>query len=270
MALEVRKLTPHVGAEIVGLDLRQPYDQATANALRAAFRDHHLLLVRQKDLAAEDQVRFAQLFGDVMIRGKYKVQPQEALTQYVSNNRKDGILGDGEIEFHQDHVFYENPLKAIILYGVEIPPSGSATKFRNINVLIDRLPTDLRKRAEGVKVLHLYNYEGDYTRWQDPAKAPADSPRAWQPIIWTEPGTGRKALWNMRVSVVGFEGVAYEEGKALTDALWDFAEANSDDLTYIHRWRPGDLVIWSNHMLQHAREPFSSDERRTLRRTPIV
>jgi alpha-ketoglutarate-dependent taurine dioxygenase len=269
MAFEIRKLAPHLGAEIVGLDLRQPFDDATAGALRAAFRDHHLLLVRQKDLPAEDQVRFARVFGDVVIRGKYKVTPQEALTQYVSNSRKDGILGDGEIEFHQDHTFYENPLKAIILYGVEIPPSGTATRFRNINVMLDRLPNDLRRRAEGVKVLHLYNYEGDYTRWQDPAEAPADSPRAWQPLIWSEPETGRKALWNIRVSAVDFEGLSYDEGRSLTEALWTFAEG-MDDLTYVHRWRPGDLVIWNNLMLQHAREPFSSDEKRTLRRTPIV
>jgi len=269
MSFEVRKLTPHVGAEIVGLDLAKPYDRETADALRAAFREHHLLLVRQKDLAAEDQVRFGRIFGDIVIRGKYKVQPQEALTQYVSNSRTDGILGDGEIEFHQDHTFYEHPLKAIILYGIEIPPSGSATKFRNASVMLGRLPKDLRQRAERVKVLHLYNYEGDYTRWQDPAKAPADSPRAWQPLVWTEPETGRKALWVIRVSVVGFEGVPYEEGKALIDELWDYA-AGMDDLTYVHRWQPGDLVIWNNLMLQHAREPFTAGERRTLRRTPIV
>jgi alpha-ketoglutarate-dependent taurine dioxygenase len=269
MSFEVRKLTPHVGAEIVGLDLRRPFDQATSDALRAAFRDRHLLLVRQKDVAAEDQARFAKLFGDIVIRGKYKVKPEEALTQYVSNNRADGILGDGEIEFHQDHVFYENPLKAIILYGIEIPASGSATKFRNINVLLDRLPPRLRERAEGVKVLHLYNYEGDYTRWQDPAKAPADSPRAWQPLIWTEPETGRQALWAVRASVVGFEGLSYDEGWALIDEIWDFA-AGTDELTYVHRWQPGDMVIWNNLMLQHAREPFSAGERRTLRRTPIV
>ncbi|HVO14644.1 MAG TPA: TauD/TfdA family dioxygenase [Alphaproteobacteria bacterium] len=269
MPFEVRKLTPHVGAEILGLDLAAPYDRATAEALRAAFREHHLLLIRQKDLAAEDQVRFAQVFGDIVIRGKYKVPPEEALTQYVSNSRADGILGDGEIEFHQDHTFYENPLKALILYGVEIPPSGSATKFRNINVMLDRLPEDLRRRAEGVKVLHLYDYEGDYTRWQDPAKASANSQRAWQPLVWTEPETGRKALWAIRVSAVDFEGVPYEEGRALVEELFEFA-AGEEDLTYVHRWQPGDLVIWNNLMLQHAREPFTTGERRTLRRTPIV
>jgi alpha-ketoglutarate-dependent taurine dioxygenase len=269
MAFDVRKLTPHVGAEILGLDLRQPFDDKTSDALRAAFRDYHLLLIRQKDVPAEDQARFAKLFGEIVIRGKYKVAPEEAQTQYVSNSRKDGILGDGEIEFHQDHTFYENPLKAIILYGVEIPASGSATKFRNINVMLDHLPPQLKKRAEGVKLLHLYNYEGDYTRWQDPAKAPADSPRAWQPLIWTEPATGRQALWVIRTSVVDFQPLSHDEGWALIDELWDFA-AGADDLTYVHRWQPGDMLIWSNHMLQHAREPFSAEERRTLRRTPIV
>src|SRR5690606_32947105 len=97
-----------------------------------------------------------------------------------------------------------------------------------------------------------------------------DSPRAWQPLVWTDPESSRKALWNNRVSAVGFDGLSDEEGRALTEELWEFAAAHADDLTYIHRWQRGDLVIWNNLILQHAREPFRSDERRTLRRTPII
>jgi alpha-ketoglutarate-dependent taurine dioxygenase len=238
-------------------------------ALREAFRDHGLLLIRQPGLSAEDQIRFARVFGEVQIRGRYSVQPDNALVQHVSNARADGILGDGEIDFHQDHLFYEQPLKALILYGIEIPPSGSVTKFRSAAAVYERLPTALRARAERVKCLHLYNYSGDYTRRQSAEGAPPDSPRAWQPLVWTQPESGRRALWINRLTTVAFDGVTSQEGEALLEELTTFADA-IEDCTYAHTWRPGDLVLWDNRMLHHARMPFNAAEKRTLRRTPIV
>jgi taurine dioxygenase len=157
-----------------------------------------------------------------------------------------------------------------MLYGIEVPKSGSATKFRSTGAILDRLPADLSAKARGVKCLHLYNYEGDYTKWQDPAKAPPDSPRAWQPLVWVNPKTGKKALWAIPISTVAFEGIPEDEGRKLIGDIWDFAAANDANCTYVHEWAPGDLLIWDNLMLQHARMPFEAKEARTLRRTPIV
>ncbi|MGE0733517.1 MAG: TauD/TfdA dioxygenase family protein [Alphaproteobacteria bacterium] len=267
--MEFETLSPYVGARIHGLDLREPFSPARIEELRAAFRKYRLLTIHQPDLPAEDQLRFAELFGKVEIRGKSTVAKDAPLTQYVSNAREDGILGTGEIEFHHDHLFYASPLKAIILYGVEIPASGSATRFRDAATVFERLPGELRAKAEGVKVLHLYNYSGDYTAWQDPAKAPPDSPRAWQPLIWLNPDSGRRTLWLCPSSAVDFEGIAMAEGRALIEAMTAFADS-TDELTYTHRWRPGDLLMWDNRMLQHARADFDAKARRTLRRTPIA
>ncbi|MCW5770166.1 MAG: TauD/TfdA family dioxygenase [Rhodospirillaceae bacterium] len=270
MAIEIVPLTEHVGAEVKGLDLHVEQDDDTKALLRRAFRDHHLLLVRQPGATDDDQIRFARIFGEISIRYSRANENTSSLVQYVSNARPDGILGDGEIVFHMDHVFYPVPLTAIALYGIEIPPSGTATKFRNAHTLYERLPDALRQRVQGIKILHLFNYQGDHTGWQDPAQAPPDSPRAWQPLVWKNPETGEDALWLSPLSTVGFEGTTLEEGRKLIDALWEFAGSVDPDFTYTHRWQPGDLVIWDNRMLHHARQPFPSSERRTLRRSSIV
>ena len=76
--------------------------------------------------------------------------------------------------------------------------------------------------------------------------------------------------WRCDVTTVAFEGIAEDEGKELVDDLWTFAADNDTDCTYVHNWSPGDLLIWHNLMLQHARLPFDSNEPRMLRRTPIV
>ena len=61
-----------------------------------------------------------------------------------------------------------------------------------------------------------------------------------------------------------------DEGRKLIGDIWDFAALNDADCTYVHEWAPGDLLIWDNLMLQHARMPFDPKEARTLRRTPIL
>jgi alpha-ketoglutarate-dependent taurine dioxygenase len=269
--MQVKPLSAAVGAEIIGFDIHAPADHAPVEQLRAAFRDHHLLLLRDPDISEAEQSRFAQIFGEITIRNRYAGGKGPANNaQYVSNNRADGILGDGEIVYHQDHTFYDQPLTAIMLYGIEVPQSGSATKFRNTGAILQRLPRELRARADGVKCLHLYDYNGDYTKWQDPKKASPDSPRAWHPLVWTNPKTGQQALWAIPISTVDFEGIPFDEGKDLLDQVWEFANGIDADYTYVHHWAPGDLVIWNNLMLQHARLPFNSNEPRTLRRTPIV
>jgi alpha-ketoglutarate-dependent taurine dioxygenase len=268
--MQIKPLSQHVGAEVSGFDLHAPISPADAAELRTAFAKHHLLVIRDPQVSEDEQSAFGEVFGEIKIRHRYANVDDSTRTQYVSNARKDGILGDGEIHYHQDHTFYEKPLSAIILYGVQVPPSGSATKFRKSGAILDKLPADLRERAEGVKCLHLYNYAGDFTKWQDPSKAPADSPRAWQPLIWTNPKTGEAALWAIPISTVAFEGISEESGRQLIDDIWAFAADHDADCTYVHNWSVGDLLIWDNLMLQHARLPFASNEPRTLRRTPIV
>jgi alpha-ketoglutarate-dependent taurine dioxygenase len=270
MTLQIKPLSQYVGAEIGGLDLHAPISPADANELSSAFAKYHLLLIRDPKVSEDEQSAFGEVFGAIKIRHRYANVGEVKRTQYVSNTRKDGILGDGEIHYHQDHTFYEKPLSAIILYGVQVPQSGSATKFRKSGAILDKLPAELRARAEGVKCLHLYNYEGDYTKWQDPSKAPADSPCAWQLLIWTNPKTNEQALWAIPISTVAFEGISEEGGRQLIDDIWAFAANNDEDCTHVHNWSAGDLLIWDNLMLQHARLPFDSNEPRTLRRTPIV
>lgn len=266
-AIQVEPLTAHVGARITGYDLRSAADPATAAALREAFRKHHLLLVHQKGVSDEDQIRFANLFGQVRVRRPRQNESADNPTQYISNRRAEGILGEGEIVFHQDHMFFEHPLKAIALYGIAIPSSGSATKFRNAHTVLADLPADLQRRARGVCCDHLFDYTADYNAWMDPSKAPPDSPRAWQPLVWKD-SDGVEYLWLSPLSAVAFTGTS--DGPALIEELRVACEAVEARHTYVHQWSVGDLVIWNNLTLHHARLPFDSSEDRTLRRSSVV
>ena len=89
-------------------------------------------------------------------------------------------------------------------------------------------------------------------------------------MVWTNPETDEDALSISPLDTVDYEGVSREEGTRLMDELSRAAEAIEDGHTYVHQWRPGDLVLWDNRMLHHARLPFDSSEPRTLRRSAIL
>lgn len=55
---------PVLGADISGLDLRQPLDGVQIAAVRAALLKHKVLFFRDQDFSYEDYVRFGRYFGD--------------------------------------------------------------------------------------------------------------------------------------------------------------------------------------------------------------
>jgi taurine dioxygenase len=270
MTLAFIPLHETLGAQVLGLDLHQPIDETTAQILRDAFSRYDLLLIRDTDISAAEQSRYGEVFGQVKVRDGIvtAVPSAEEGAQYISNSRADGILGDGELKFHQDHLFHDEPLRALMLCALEIPPSGSITKFRSGYAIYQALPPELRARAEAVTCLHAFDYERrDYDTELRFITLSSNAKTAKQPLVWRNPETGKPAVWVVGFSTAGFESMDRDEGFALVDEIWDIAEGVPD---YAHQWQPGDLLLWNNLSLQHARMPFDEKERRTLRRTPLL
>lgn len=287
MTLQLKPLSSTFGAEVVDFHPRDALESLPIQAeLKDAFRTHKVLLFNAKGLTSAEQSGFGEIFG---VHQPILAPTPEQNTQFVSNNRADGMLANGELSYHQDNLFDEEPTRAIMLYGVEIPTSGGATKFRSCADMYNSMNGPTRERAEQVRILHLFDYKSEllnappfgteeYKSWligiNDERKvvfsldtAPADAPRCWQPLVWRDPRDGEPALWCTIPGTVGFEGVSYEEGLQLLNEILDQCEGVNQ---YVHDWAVGDLLIWNNLHTQHARLPFSSDEPRTLRRSTLL
>jgi taurine dioxygenase len=263
-ALEIRPLSDRVGAEILGLDLSRLHDGPTAAALRDAYARHHLLLLRDQPCTAADQARFARLFGDVELREKNLVQAMEPDTQHVSNVRADGVFGRGDLDFHLDQLFQPMPLKALILAAIEVPAEGGDTVFADATAVAGLLPEDLRREAEAATCRHAYTFAGTLAaEWNVRESTLSQT----QPMLWPVPGTNSRALWVNKLTTVEVLGRTPDEGRAMMQAVR--APLYDEAIQYRHHWQPGDLVLWNNRTLQHARTPFDETLPRTLRRTPI-
>ena len=279
MPLEIKPLSPALGAEIAGVDLRDELSAATVAAIIDAWHEHLVLLFRNQDLSEDDQIRFARHFGALQKR----TRPPEAINEYghtkypeltmlVSNIRDNGkligSLPDGEMHFHSDQCYLEKPAAGTFLYAIEVPSQGGDTLFLNMYKAYETLPADIKARIDGRKALNAYLYDST-TRAVNGSKVDFTAhPHYVQPIVRTHPATKRKALYVNRLMTFTVEGMDEDDGSALLNTLFDHMER--DQFIYAHHWRVGDLVLWDNRCTLHARTDFSDKERRMLRRYVVL
>lgn len=259
-----KKLMPSLGVE-VDFDLSQPLTDAVAAELVELYNAHHLLLFRRQTFSEDQQVAFSKLFGPISHRSPAMKTKDTAL---VSNVAPGGVLGDGELLFHSDNTFFQHPLKAIGLYAMEVPSVGGDTLFSNAHLVYEALPAEVKKRLEGLTSLQTFDYNGDYNKRSTLEAVPPDAPVAQHPLLWTNPITGRIALFLSEHTTVRIDGIGRDEEDALIALLRGYIE--DPRFCYRHKWTVGDFVFWDNICLQHARETFDRAQARTLRRTPVL
>jgi taurine dioxygenase len=269
--LDIRKLHPTIGAEVVGLDLRKPIDAATAAALRQAWYDHGVLLLRGQDLTDEQQVAYADVFGPQMLaHATRRLDGRPQSIMLISNIRENGkpigALPDGEMFFHSDLCYIEHPVVGTMLYSVEVPSVGGNTLFADQYAAYEALPAATKAKID--KLMATNRYEIGYDVTIRRGRASPDAPHWTHPMVRVHPKTGRKSLYINRLMTHDIEGMAQDEAETLLDQLYDHQEQKR--FVYAHVWRPGDVILWDNRCTLHARTDFSPSERRLLRRITIA
>jgi taurine dioxygenase len=266
-AFTVTPLTGHTGAEVVGLDFREPLDAETRATLNEAFAEHHVLVMRDQQFAPDEFKTAAQVFGELQPHDKKEHHvPGHPDVYYVSN---DEIVNGRRIipgeTFHTDHSNHPVPPKATTLYAVSLPSRGGDTQYVNMHLAYDELPEAMKAKIAGMKAVHVY-----LSRYSPRALAPLNEesrrnlpPPGIHPLVRTHPENGRKALYLNPVRMESISGMADEEALALVAEL--MAHATQAKYEYRHRWRPGDMVIWDNRSVMHKANPdYDMNEKRYL------
>lgn len=262
-SLELRPLRGPFGAEIIGWDVTTPVSQATPLNWHAALDQHQLLVFRDVELDADQQVELLGTLGAPLIEND-----SGRAYQFVSNTREDGILGDERFAFHSDHAFMEDPIEIISLYGLEIPEAGSQTRFVNGALAANTMPDALRDSVSARSARHIIDPGAESGSIAIHGPRRTDSlPHAYHPILWDGARTDSPILYVSEQQTDLVQGLEEAESDALIEALFDHLYRG--DFTYVHEWREGDLVVWDNRALQHARDAIEKDARRNLRRVSV-
>ena len=275
-----------LGAEVRCGDVRK-LDAAGIAAVRQAWLDHLVIVIRGQQLSDAELVAFGRRFGDCQISqplpsplanagkvaqgGRDERHPEiTVVSNVVEGGVARGGLGDGELVWHSDMSSYEAPPNQTILYAIEVPSGIGRTGFNNMYLALDALPPALRARVDGLMLKHDATIDAAGYLRERFRGAPEDvrvSPGAVHPLVRTHPETGRNCLFLGRRSKAYVAGMTVAESDALLDAL--FEHAAQPQFAWHHDWKNGDLLMWDNRCVMHRRDPFDPAVQRTLHRVVV-
>lgn len=272
-AVEVVPTNAALGAEVRCGDLRA-LDDAGIAALRQAWLEHLVIVVRGQALTDPDLIAFGRRLGDLDLAPLAKTGREQArahpeviiISNVVENGVPIGVLRDAEVVWHSDNSYRDVPLSFSALYSLEVPPAGGNTGFANMYLALETLPAELRRRVQTLAIKHdmTYNSAGDLREGFKPVMDVRDAPGPLHPIVRTHAETGYNALYLGRRPNAYIDGLPVDESERILDALW--AHATQPKFTWHHRWRPGDLLLWDNRCVMHHRDPFDGGARRIMHR----
>jgi taurine dioxygenase len=270
LKITIQTVSSALGASITGIDLSVVLDADQLATIRQAFLDHHLLVFPDQDLSDDDHIRICEIFGPVQPERMNPNVADKAKpgVHFVSNTRPDAILPHGDIVFHMDQVQYETPCLAMSLYGIEVPSSGGETLFSNACAAYDALSDTMKQRLATLRCFNCYLYDSPNVMRRVTVRE-ENAPRAIHPVVRTHPETGRKAIHVSRLSTDYILDLEEGESDTLLEEL--FTTLEDESFVYQHAWNAGDLVIWDNRCVMHARNDYDSvNERRLLRRIAVM
>lgn len=265
MSIHAKPLSASLGVEVLGLNPQKLSDEEKG-AVKLLFDNHHLVLFRNADLSEDQHLEIVKAVG--RISGGDALMKDGRQFTYISNVHSDGRLPNGELFYHSDHMFLASPLKGISLYSIEAPKIGGETRFLNAAAAYQALPKALKDQIKGLSARHVYDYQANRgDQRPDTSQLSDDTDTYIHPLVWHHPESGTPLLFLSRLFTTEIVELDKAASDALLDELLEYVDSRGDD--YVHKWEAGDLIIWDNLHLQHARNDFPDGERRALRRVPI-
>jgi alpha-ketoglutarate-dependent taurine dioxygenase len=246
--LDIRPLSPIIGAEVHGVDLAAELDEPTIAGIRAALNTHHVIFFRGQHLTPERQEAFAARFGQVT-EGHPVIPALEGNSKVLAIDSRE----DRANWWHTDVTFLETPAMASLLYMVEAPAVGGDTMWSSLQDAYDGLAEPVREMCDKLIAIHFdpwfaaeVDERGGYD-WNGERK-PKLLP-ALHPVVRTHPETGRNGLFVNSHFTQTLLGLSKLESNALLEMLYHHCER--PEYTCRFHWESGSVAFWDNRATLH-------------------
>ena len=263
----VKPLDATFGAIVTDLKLSQ-CDDALFEKLYETWLEYALLLFPGQHLSHDEQVVFAQRFGDL----EFDLAP-------ISNVRKDGSIRaestdddvvnilKGNMGWHTDSTYMPVQAKAAVFTAHVVPASKGETGWADMRAAYDVLEEDVKRQIEPLSAFHSLYYSqakmghnpkkgSDYSGYGFNHQSPP-----LRSLVKIHPETGRRSLLIGR-HAYGIPDMDPQASEQLLQSLLD--GACKPPRTYHHQWTSGDAVIWDNRCLLHQACPWDMTEPRVM------
>jgi len=247
--------------EIIGLNISKPLQKEEIDEINYYFLgERPVLIFKNQKLTEQNQVDFAKNFGTVRVPDKNRTDDlpdkHEAVT--LVGNIHGGVIANGPLAFHSDGAFHSDPPKATLLYAVKIPKVGGNIIFTDIRIVYKCLPDYIKEKLNNCRSVNSFERRID-------REAGRKGFSTEHPAVQTHPNTQEKVLYINELHTK--ELVPKQEDIFLPDLFKFIKKIEHCQTEYVYE--EGDLVMWDNRSVQHARTDFSPDEERLLKRTTI-
>ncbi len=268
MGITIEPATTSIGADVRGIDLSQPLDDAILGRLKQALLDHLVLFFRdQRQLSVDEHIRFARYFGEIdlpLFRTAASERPEILVLDQVAPK------GEGADSWHTDNTYMETPPMGSILQARTLPPVGGDTCFASMAAAYEALSPPIQAFLETLTATHSLTQMVERTRHVAGASL-RDRISQWppvsHPVVRVHPESGRKLLFVNANWTVSIDRLSHEESKALLGYLLNHVK--SPEFQVRLHWREGDVAFWDNRAVQHyAVADYAS--RRVMQRITIT
>ena len=275
--MELVPLGPGFGVEVKGVGLLDVASDGQAyKAVRAVFETHSLLVFRDQQIADDIQVAYSRAFGPLELT---KVASLGANSFYsrltnvgqqgeiVPPDHRQVLVAKANALWHTDSSFKKTPALASVLSARVLPSEGGETEFTSTRLAWERLPADMQERLKNSVATHSDAHSRDQSH---PDLANAEERKALPPVRWRmnwlNPSNGRRALY-IASHAYAIDGMDDRDARQMLAELMD--ETTRREFVYVHKWRPGDVVMWDNRAMLHRGRPWDYSKERSMVRTTI-
>jgi alpha-ketoglutarate-dependent 2,4-dichlorophenoxyacetate dioxygenase len=277
--LQVRPFLPRFGAEVSGLDLRNPLDAATRQAVIDVQNRWGVTIWRNTGLTDETHIGFSRNFGQLELApapgGRVFRHAHRELfdasnldpSGNINTNDMVRLHARGNQLWHTDASYMKLRTWLSLLLCHEAPQQGGATCFADMRGAYEDLPHGMKQRLEGLEARHSLWWsrkQGGFPLTDEDVDARG---YVQHPLVHVHEGSGRKALY-LGAHIRDIAGMPRDAGVALVQELIAFA--TRPQYVFEVRYQPGDLSIWDDLCTMHRGGPFDElRHRRDMRRTSV-
>ncbi len=262
----VQRISPCLGAEITGVDLRKPVDPQTLEEVRAALLAFRVIFFRDQDISSAQQMAFARRFGEIE---EHPFLPSDGADNAVVRFDKDEQVAGVENLWHSDVSWREIPSLGSVLRARVVPQVGGDTLFADMVAAYECLDDETKVLIEGKRAVNDFTQSfGMLLSDEELAAQQEKFPPVEHPLVRTNPDTGERALYANGVFTSHIVGMDRAESDALLGRL--FLEACVPEFQCRFRWRKDSVAMWDNRVVQHYAANDYWPQRRQMDRVTII
>ncbi len=263
--LDIRPMTPAVGAEILNIDLSASDIGDRISEIRAALLKHGVIFFRDQELTQEQHIAFARHFGDLEV---HPATPKDQANPEVLRIAHGPKSRGQENYWHSDVTWRAEPSLGSILLAREVPDVGGDTCFANMHLAYERLSEQMKRFCEGMTAVHDISRVFAKRMGKSPEELQKDYPMVRHPVIRTHPETGERVIYVNTAFTSHIEGLSAEESRWLLAHL--YKTAMDTEVQCRFRWQAGSIAFWDNRVSQHLAVSDYFPARRVMERVTIA